>query len=272
LRRLLLRAVVITGGCAAGIILSGIISGEAHADDRPRLGNGLIRNTVTHVLDDVLPDRPERQPEQQPKPKKGKGKKDDDSGGSDHRPHTPVRDVVDKVRDTVAKVGNHVTAPAHHDEPISTGHTDPQPDTAVNELTGDLVADAEPPDVTTAASSPGQTQVTPTPAISAARQYAAPTGDSYHCGADWQRMVRIAVLYHANSATVGYTQPTPPIPSRPDQDVTPAFASLGSPFTGLHQDATLAARASIPHTTAVRIPGCGQAADGMPRRPDPPSG
>jgi hypothetical protein len=41
---------------------------------------------------------------------------------------------------------------------------------------------------------------------------------------------------------------------------------------GLELPATVTARATHPNTTAVRIPGRDQAADGLTRSPDAPSG
>jgi hypothetical protein len=256
-----------------------MISGEAHADDRPRLLPGLS-DTIGDVLDGVLPDQPERQTEQQPKDKdKGSGKNENSSKG---QPDTPVRDVIDKVKDevedTVGKVEDIVTAPAQ-EAPAS----DAQPDTPVaapNDDT-DPASDTELPDQPDPTPATNQTPPAPSADLGQAYKVTAAPDHDHRCGrepsdrsepARERRTVQIAVLRHATPALPGYTQPTRPAPSGPDHDVTPAVGAASTPTIGLDTTGVITARAPMPRTTSVRIPGRDQAADGMTCRPDAPSG
>lgn len=279
LRTLLLRTAVLTGGCAAGIILSLSISGEAHADDRPRPLDGLVRDTITEVVDVVLPNP--GQPAEESEPDSG----DSDPGrGSDEPPSGPVKDIVEDVvggvEDTVTDVVDTVATPPAADEPAQDTPADPQPETTIS---GPVDATEQTPAIERPDPTPAPAQVAAyVDLIGAHRPYELP--DRGHaCGDDGQhadrdepkgprRTVRVAIERRAVPAATGYTQPTPRKPSGPDQDAAPAVGTPCTAYTGLNQDATLAARASQPRTTAVRIPGRDQAADGMTRRPDAPSG
>jgi hypothetical protein len=279
LRRLLLRAAVITGGCFATFFIGLSISGPAHADDRPRLLPGLS-DTIGGVLDEVLPDRPQRQPEEA-KPEKAKPKEDKESRqDTDSRPHTPVRDVINKVKDEVEDA---LTTPAQGNKPASAEQPAPQSDTPDSDEPADTdpLPDIELPDLLTPTPVSNQTRQAPPAALGGAHESTLTLADDHLCGATpagrsepahERHTIRIAVLRRATPTAPGYTQPAPVSPSEPDQDITPTMASPGRPYTGMHQDATITARATMPRANAVRVPGRDQAADSKIRRPDPPSG
>lgn len=261
------------------------LSGPAHADDRPQLLDGLVRDTVTDVLDDVLPARPVKQPKDSHKPE-DQGKVNDSGRGADKQPDTPVRDVIekvkDKVKDTADNVEDVLTAPVHEAPSSSDEPAEQQSIAAPDQPADDTQpSDVELPDLRDPNPDVNETRQTPPVSLGQAHQTAIPPANGYRCGhepagrnepAREQRTARAAVLHHDTPVAPDYTPPAPPTPPRPDQAATPAAGTPTSIVGGPQHDATLTARVTMPRTTAVRIPGRDQAADGMTHRPDAPSG